>query len=208
MNDSEQTEKQNGKKFRFWWVIVAVIAMLIGNGLGHRLGTEWSKRDASKTEEWETAVTEEQDDGSLPVSLRGSVGERKTFDCYYIEAVYQFNRNQEFQITVADNPDDEYLCKVYIGEGKHDTDCVYMHISVPEYLKYFGYYSTSTVGASGTFIVTTDEHYARKYDTPIKITAKIIDIHDTALNGKNSTADEIKSKTGRTKMMDFISVSN
>lgn len=207
MNDSEQTEKQNGKKFRFWWVIVAVIAMLIGNGLGHRLGTEWSKRDASKTEEWETAVTEEQDDGSLPVSLRGSVGERKTFDCYYIEAVYFFNLDNYFQPIIADN-DCEYLCKVYIGEEKHDTDCVYMHIPVVEYRKYFGQDSTSTVGGSGTFLISTDGNYARKYDTPIKITARIIDIHDTALKGAYSFADDIISKTGKTKMMDFISVSN
>lgn len=33
-------------------------------------------------------------------------------------------------------------------------------------------------------------------------------IHDTALNGQHSFADENKSKTGKTKMMDFISVSN
>ncbi|MBQ6430746.1 MAG: hypothetical protein IJJ99_02560 [Oscillospiraceae bacterium] len=207
MYESTQTEQPKNKRFRFWWIIVGIIALLIGKGLGNRIGTEWSNRNASETNERETTVAEEQDDGSLPASLRGSVGETKTFDCYYIEAVYFFNLDNYFQPVIADN-NCEYLCKVYIGEGKHDTDCVYMHISVVEYTKYFGQDSTSTVGASGAFLISTDGNYARKYDTPIKITAKIIDIHDTALNGEYSFADDIESKTGKTKMMDFISISN
>ncbi len=182
MNETTQSEQPKKKKFRFWWIIVGIIALLL------------------------VVRTYNQDDRSLPVKLRGSVGDTKTFDCYYIETTYSFTCDSSIPLFT-----NEYLCKVYISKERNDTDCVYLHISVEKYNEYFGPNATSSAGASGTFIKTErdgDEYLAREYDTPIKITAEIIDLKDKAFNGKYSVADDIESKTGKTKMMDFISISN
>lgn len=208
MNETTQTEQPKNKKFRFWWIIVGIIALLIGKGLGNRIGTEWSKRNASETNERETTVAEEQDDGSLPKKISGSNGEMKTFDCYYIESTYVYDPEDPGRVLFVKGQYSgmDYLCKVYISRERYDTDCVYLHIAVDDFEEVFGENAASTAGASGTIVFNNRDKdtvvFARLYDEPIQITGKIMDSEE--LGPFNSWFKDI---SGKTRLMDFISVS-
>lgn len=195
---TQQTTTQNPKKNHPWLVTIGILlAILIGARL---VSSQGKKNDDSQTAK--AAAETEEDDGSLPKKLRGSVGETKTFDCYYIEPLYVYDQNKTFQVFVKGQYSGaDYWCKAYISRERHDTDCVYLHIAADEFEEVFGQNAASGAGASGTIIIV-DDGFARRYDEPIHITGKIMDIEEL---GRFS--DDFKEKTGKTKLMDYISVS-
>lgn len=204
MEEPTQTTTQKPKKKRPWLLIIigVLLVILIGAKITGSQGKK--NEDSQPTKE----LTETEDDGSLPASLRGSVGEMKTFDCYYIESAYVYDPENPGRVLFAKGQYSgmDYLCKVYISRERYDTDCVYLHIAVDDFEEVFGENAASTAGASGTIVFNNIDKdtvvFARLYDEPIQITGKIMDSEE--LGPFNSWFKDISDKT---RLMDFISVS-
>ena len=201
---TQQTTTQNPKKNHPWLVTIGILlAILIGARL---VSSQGKKNDDSQPPK--AAAETEEDDGSLPKKISGSNGEMKPFDCYYIESAYVYDPENPGRVLFVKGQYSgmDYLCKVYISRERYDTDCVYLHIAVDDFEEVFGENAASTAGASGTIVFNNIDKdtvvFARLYDEPIQITGKIMDSEEL---GRFS--DDFKEKTGKTKLMDYISVS-